>query len=278
MKNLFLLSTTILFSFILFPQFVWGQCSVDANVTTPGVYQNDNYCFVNGAWNAVTWQFKNYDEISAQGVYVTVDSVRLDSIINLPCGIKWTTSKQTVDTNNNRFHQLENGCIFLYGYANDTVGSYATDIYVTAYVQGLGAVSQHLSTIGTYVYTRLVNQGTACSAPDTNNFVTPSCHLVAATYDAHVGIDESKGAAANLTNYPNPFSGTTDVVFVTLKSQPMTFTVYDLLGKAVSQQKIQTVSGKNVISFNRKGLQSGVYFYTISNGSQTFTNKMVITE
>jgi hypothetical protein len=78
-------------------------------------------------------------------------------------------------------------------------------------------------------------------------------------------------------NYPNPFSSVTQIDFTVTKTSDVTFTVTDLLGKVVySENKDNTLAGKHSIYFNAGSLSKGVYFYTISTGSQKVTNKMVV--
>lgn len=77
-------------------------------------------------------------------------------------------------------------------------------------------------------------------------------------------------------SYPNPFSGSTQINYTTVKEEPIAFTVFDVLGKKVYQQNYHSNSGPNSIVFNADNLTSGVYTYTLSNGKHAFTRKMLI--
>ena len=258
-----------------------AQCNPDISITTPGLHQNNEYCFRQGAWVSSVWQLKVYDQITALGQTVNVDSIRIDSIINLPCGLQWTTNKQTQDTaTTNRFNKLENGCFWIYGVTNDAVGTYNTDVYVLAYIHGLGAIPQHLSTIGSYARTRVLGgSDTVCRAADTTGFVTPSCvHPKYAYTNSNSGIGEISQNIGNLTNYPNPFGTTTTIMFTTSETQQVTFRVYDLVGKTMHEEQVVAAPGKNNLTYDRKGLTNGIYFYSISDGKHVVTSKMVIAE
>ncbi len=92
------------------------------------------------------------------------------------------------------------------------------------------------------------------------------------------GLDEGKGNAGFIVdgNYPNPFSGSTQINYTTLKEEPIAFTVYDVVGKMVYQQNYHSNTGTNSITFNAEGLSFGMYTYTLSNGMYAYTRKLLI--
>lgn len=78
-------------------------------------------------------------------------------------------------------------------------------------------------------------------------------------------------------NYPNPFQGTTQIDFTISVNSNIQFTVVDMLGKVVySEEKTDLNAGNHSITFNAAGMGKGIYFYTISNGVQKFTEKMIV--
>jgi len=78
-------------------------------------------------------------------------------------------------------------------------------------------------------------------------------------------------------NYPNPYNGITQIDFSISKKSDIQFTVTDLLGKVIyTENKTGTDPGNHHILFNSGSLNKGVYFYTISNGLQSITEKMII--
>ena len=78
-------------------------------------------------------------------------------------------------------------------------------------------------------------------------------------------------------NYPNPFNPVTTISFTLPVSDYVDLSVYNLLG-----QKVGVIysgianSGKTVVDFNASALSSGIYFYTLSTKSDSFTKKLML--
>jgi len=104
-------------------------------------------------------------------------------------------------------------------------------------------------------------------------------------------IDYSKGIPTSLEieqsiptefaleqNYPNPFNPTTTISFQLSRADLVTLKVYDITGREVAtlMNNERRPSGYNSAVFNAYGLSSGVYFYTLSVGSSTLTQKMTL--
>jgi len=78
-------------------------------------------------------------------------------------------------------------------------------------------------------------------------------------------------------NYPNPFNPATHIEFDVKSNLRVVLKVNDLLGHEVTtlmDQQLQT--GHYKVTFDAKGLQSGVYFYSIRMGEFQETKKMVL--
>jgi hypothetical protein len=77
-------------------------------------------------------------------------------------------------------------------------------------------------------------------------------------------------------NYPNPFNPSTTIGFTLAKSEQVSLTVYDLMGREVAtlMNNEQRPAGYNSIVFNALNLSSGVYFYTLSTNTVKLTQKM----
>ena len=94
------------------------------------------------------------------------------------------------------------------------------------------------------------------------------------------GIDNIKQAplSYNLSqNYPNPFNPSTTINFVIPKSSFVNLSVYDILGREVTE----LVNGKRragsyEVKFNSANLPSGIYFYKIQEEGFVQTKKMVL--
>jgi photosystem II stability/assembly factor-like uncharacterized protein len=83
-------------------------------------------------------------------------------------------------------------------------------------------------------------------------------------------------------NYPNPFNGETRITFTLQKSQPLTLTVYNILG-----QSIRTLieggqpAGKNEVGWDGRdgrglSVPSGIYFYKLTTREEKQVRKMVL--
>lgn len=79
-------------------------------------------------------------------------------------------------------------------------------------------------------------------------------------------------------NAPNPFSGSTNIVFSSSKPAVMDLMVTDLTGRVLAQSSHRASVGENVISFDASSFAPGVYMYRLSNGSASQMRKMVVTE
>jgi len=77
-------------------------------------------------------------------------------------------------------------------------------------------------------------------------------------------------------NYPNPFQGSTSILFNSLKPETVTFKVYNLAGGFIHERNIQSHQGKNIFTFDADGYSAGVYFFTLNNGETTVTQRMIV--
>jgi Secretion system C-terminal sorting domain/Putative carbohydrate metabolism domain len=78
-------------------------------------------------------------------------------------------------------------------------------------------------------------------------------------------------------NFPNPFTGNTTFQFNCITGEKVNFQICDLLGREMYSSKINAESGLNTINYSSK-LCAGTYFYSLSNGKNKVSKKMVVTE
>jgi hypothetical protein len=78
-------------------------------------------------------------------------------------------------------------------------------------------------------------------------------------------------------NYPNPFNPTTHIRYTISQSGRVFLKVYDILGKevAILLDRYQERGEYDVI-FQSQNLTSGIYFYTLTSGNFTATNKLIL--
>ena len=78
-------------------------------------------------------------------------------------------------------------------------------------------------------------------------------------------------------NYPNPFNPVTEITFVLPAAGDIRLSVFDMVGQDVALIASGIYSaGLYTIIFDGADLPSGIYFYTLYNGSETFTRKMIL--
>jgi hypothetical protein len=82
---------------------------------------------------------------------------------------------------------------------------------------------------------------------------------------------------ALIQNYPNPFNPTTTIDYELHKSGLVNLSVFDMLGRQVTTivNKYQS-KGAYRITFDGRGLASGIYFYSLKSGSYSITKKCVL--
>jgi lysophospholipase L1-like esterase len=94
------------------------------------------------------------------------------------------------------------------------------------------------------------------------------------------GINNSKeipGGYELGQNYPNPFNPVTIIKYSIPKSSHVSLKVFDVLGNEVATLvNGMRQTGNYAVSFNGKGLASGVYVYQLKAGGFTSTKKLVL--
>jgi hypothetical protein len=82
-----------------------------------------------------------------------------------------------------------------------------------------------------------------------------------------------------LSNSPNPFSGSTVIRFNLPENMDATVTVMDMDGKVVFEESGLFVAGWNEVNFEETiDLSSGMYFYRLQTTEQVMTKTMVLTK
>ena len=78
--------------------------------------------------------------------------------------------------------------------------------------------------------------------------------------------------------YPNPFNPSTNIKFNLAKSGYVSLKVYNMIGQLVRTIVDNVYKNKGEYEYNvsMDNLSSGVYFYTLTQGSQTLTKKMML--
>jgi hypothetical protein len=78
-------------------------------------------------------------------------------------------------------------------------------------------------------------------------------------------------------NYPNPFNPTTIISYSIPMSGEVKLAVFDITGRKVADLVNQHQdAGTYAVAFDGHTLPSGIYFYRVNVGSQSFTNRMLL--
>jgi len=95
-----------------------------------------------------------------------------------------------------------------------------------------------------------------------------------------VGISDGGEAAAPtipLANFPNPFTSSTTISFVSEIAGTGRLQVYNVQGRLIRGESIQVREGRNEVYLESKGgLTAGIYFYRVSGPGFSRTSKMIV--
>ena len=100
-----------------------------------------------------------------------------------------------------------------------------------------------------------------------------------------VGIDNDVNVPKEFTlkqNYPNPFNPTTDISFTIGQTSDINLTIYNLLGQKVRVlENASRQAGTHTLRWDGRDqmgqdVSTGVYLYTLTNGTKSITKKMAL--
>lgn len=87
--------------------------------------------------------------------------------------------------------------------------------------------------------------------------------------------DEASSLAVH-NLYPNPTTGTADLVFSSDAKETLELRVFSMLGNTVLQTAITTNIGLNSVRLNLNDVENGVYLVQLGNGTHASTQKLII--
>lgn len=195
MKNLLLLSLFCLFTVAATAQYCGNsgpaQCTASGTVTEPGLSPTADSLppLVNSVNSTTVIEFKNFDTVYFGGNAFKIQSLRIDTIDNLPSGLCWASDR--VD---NTYGNSESGCIKVNGVPCDSTGQYKIRIIASATVPPGFTIQVDASSVGLHYYVRLINSGDTVNHP-IDSVLTPfipygeECTNVPPTVD--LGADQS---------------------------------------------------------------------------------------
>ena len=190
-------------------------------------------------------------DVPIQFASLGIDSIGLVEALGLPSGIQMTCDEPSCVYPGNSI-----GCINIFGTTN-AVGVHDLEFKVDGWVTApiIGVVSMSVA-VGDYVYLtgyKLVVNG---SGSDVNLIHSNTFEV--------------------LQNTPNPFTGITSISYNLMQQRNVSFSVYNVMGAKVMEQQYFANAGTNTIELSANDLESGIYFYTLSNGEEIVTKRMIV--
>ena len=79
-------------------------------------------------------------------------------------------------------------------------------------------------------------------------------------------------------NYPNPTSGNTTIDFIAGNNELIDFSITNLLGDVVLFQQVNSKRGVNKLDINTSEFSNGIYLYSIANGKNKVTKRMIVSQ
>lgn len=164
-----------------------------------------------------------------------------------------TVSNPTVDFQNN----------YIYGYIDATISG-GTPPYTISWADGPTTEDRFNLTPGTYTI----------NVTDANGFTASATFVLTGPY---VGINEMDAYGFSLgQSIPNPTSGNATIGFVSATEDNYQFVVRDAAGREVARMSLSAMRGENRIIFDGSSLSSGMYTYSLTNGVNVLTQRMII--
>ncbi len=133
-------------------------CSANNTFTSPGITDYTTFpCVHNSTPYSQVVQVLFPDSVFQFGLWIPVDTIVIDSITNLPCGLCWSCDNSTFT-----YMGGSRACLLLSGTANDVAGAYQINMYGTAHT-ALGNFSGSLENLGFQFFLNVVAQNAPCS-------------------------------------------------------------------------------------------------------------------
>jgi hypothetical protein len=80
-------------------------------------------------------------------------------------------------------------------------------------------------------------------------------------------------------NQPNPVTNTTTIPYHLAQGSDVSITIIDVTGKVVyTEKRTAQAAGANQFTIDGSALAAGVYYYTVTAGAGSVTNKMIVTK
>ena len=258
--------TLLTLSFLFTAIFVNAQCTPDPQFTAPGIYPDSaaglTPAYVGQSYNqdiTIICPLDTIVDFNGAPLPVVVQTIELTSVTGLPSNFSYACDPDgpTGSSTSCIFNGGSTACAVLFSTTNPTsadIGSYQIifNTITTAAVPSLGGITIPQTDVIDYYYLNIVDNNTSTL----NQFDHTTFELKSA--------------------YVDDIMNQAKIQFISGSPQNIVFQVYNLLGEEIDNQKVASSRGVNTINLNTSSYAKGMYLYSINNGSDLLTKRMVI--
>lgn len=262
---------------------IQAQCTPDVALTTPGLYPQPMSfaCAEQGVtYSGAVITIKNFNTAGPGGAY-TIDSVFIDSVTNVPCGLIYAVYYP----NGRCLRNSESGCINFTGITTDPAGQYKVKIYAKVYgglPAGIEGVSTDLASLGAlntppldYRYwIRVKPAGGSCTALDTA--VSTLVNKISSCHSSYSAITNLNPSLSAINLFPNPAQLTTNLSFIANESAVYDLTITNIIGDLIETRTLPVEAGENSINLNLSGYAKGNYIVHLKQNGLSTALRFVI--
>ena len=236
--------------------FASAQCTPDSQFSAPGIYPDSatglSPAYVGQAYNEVITIITPLDTtVMYNGIplAVTIQTIELTSVTGLPASFTYDCA-----TSN---------CVFIGGSTSCAVLSSANPLS--------SEIGSHQIIMST---TTTVDAG--IGVPITQDDVIDYYYIDIVDNTTSV-VNQFDNTTFNLKDvYPNPVNNTAKIQYISGLITTVEFNIYNLLGEEVESRVISSSRGVNTININTSAYSEGMYLYSINNGSEILTKRMIV--
>ena len=232
-----------------------AQCTPDPQFTLAGIYPDSSIgmpdAIVGQPYNEIITIIVSTDttvDVFGQSISVTIQQIELTDVANLPPSFSYDCLAP-----NCTFSGGTTTCAILSS-ASPTaseIGLHQIFMYTTTTVDaGLFGIQTQNDTID-YYYINVTN--TTSTVSQFNDFTF-----------------ELKDV------FPNPVNSNSKIQFISGNSTDIVFSVFNHLGEKIEERNIATTRGVNNIEISASNYANGMYLYSINNGIQIVSKRMII--
>ena len=236
--------------------FAIAQCTPDSQFSAPGIYPDSvtglSSAYVGQAYNEIITIITPLDTtVMYNGIpiAVTIQTIELTSVTGLPASFSYDC-----EAGNCTFDGGATSCAVLSSPSPDVseLGSHQIIMNTTTTADaGIGIPITQDDVID-YYYIEVLN-GTTSTLNQFNDLTFELKEVL-----------------------PNPAVNNAKIQFISGTPETVIFKVYNLLGEEIKSQVIKSQRGVNTINLNTTSYSEGMYLYSINNGKEVFTKRMII--